>query len=602
MQSKFLFSHTQYTFTFLFLLFTLCSCVIEIAKYDYPSPNDTSMYNIAILGTNDLHGRIFPDQLTFPTNLEVYKSGGAEYLYSYVEILRKEWGEKFLWLDAGDQYIGGLECMLSDCDIMNTFYNAAKVDGITLGNHDFDYGVDALKKKIAQSTFPYICANLYEPSTQSYEVFGDKQSRYKIYTVGEVKIGVIGLITVETKTMSGSDLSQYEFHDYKDIVEELSDKLRNEDNVDAVILLPHFGPKCDDATNGKLNIDIRNSSSIQQSCSEDIEYYRFISELKENTIDAVIAGHVHDISHHWIKGVPVIESTGSYYAHILHLPFKLNASTNKYELQKERIQIEGPLPACEKVFTNTLRCDYVKADAADSVGELSEYTFHGVKVELNAEMNEALRFWKETVEKNITNVIIDNKDTLAIDYNNESVLGNVICDGIRIVTGADVAFYNLGAFRVNWYPGKLNDVDVFNMFPFNNTIVSFEMKGHELLRAMQEIQIENKITPTSGIKQVLLSKAKDKLVDLKLTSFTFFDGYTETPLDLDKTYTVATNDFLSNGGSVFEPVSKWYELRNVKDYGTTRDNMKMFLKAVKVLNSNEWIDSRNPRSIVIYQP
>jgi 2',3'-cyclic-nucleotide 2'-phosphodiesterase (5'-nucleotidase family) len=532
----------------------------------------------------------------------VYKSGGAEYLYSYVEILRKEWGDKFLWLDAGDQYIGGLECMLSDCNIMNTFYNAAKVDGITLGNHDFDYEVKELKEKIKNSTFPYICANLYDVSTQSYETFEGKMSRYKVYTVGEVKIGVIGLITVETKTMSGSDLSMYEFHDYKSIVEELSDELRNVHNVDAVILLPHFGPKCADATNEKLNINIRNSATEQLNCSEDIEYYRFISELKEGTVDAVIAGHVHDISHHWINNIPVIESTGSYYAHILHLPFMHNASTNKYELQREKIQIEGPLPACERVFTNTLRCDYVTADNANTVGELSEYTFHGMKVELNAEMNEALRFWKETIEKNITNVIVDNKDTLTIDYNNESALGNVICDGIRIVTGADVAFYNLGAFRVNWYPGKLTDVDVFNMFPFNNTIVSFEMKGHELLRAMQEIQIENKITPTSGIKQVLITKAQDRLVDLKLTSFTFFDGYTETPLDLDKTYTVATNDFLAEGGSVFEPVRQWYELRNEKEYGITRDNMKVFLKAVNVLNSNEWIDPRNPRSIVVYQP
>ena len=602
MQHNFLPSHTRYTLLLLCLLFISCSSVIEIANYNYPSPNDTSTYNIAILGTNDLHGRIFPDQLTFPTSLEVYKSGGAEYLYSYVEILRKEWGDKFLWLDAGDQYIGGLECMLSDCNIMNTFYNAAKVDGITLGNHDFDYEVKELKEKIKNSTFPYICANLYDVSTQTYETCEGKMSRYKVYTVGEVKIGVIGLITVETKTMSGSDLSMYEFHDYKSIVEELSDELRNVHNVDAVILLPHFGPKCDDATNEKLNINIRNSATEQLSCSEDIEYYRFISELKEGTVDAVIAGHVHDISHHWINNVPVIESTGSYYAHILHLPFIHNASTNKYELQREKIQIEGPLPACERVFTNTLRCDYVTADNADAVGELSEYTFHGMKVELNAKMNEALRFWKETIEKNITNVIVDNKDTLTIDYNNESALGNVICDGIRIVTGADVAFYNLGAFRVNWYPGKLTDVDVFNMFPFNNTVVSFEMKGHELLRAMQEIQIENKITPTSGIKQVLITKAQDKLVDLKLTSFTFFDGYTETPLDLDKTYTVATNNFLAEGGSVFEPVRQWYELRNMKEYGITRDNMKVFLKAVNVLNSNEWIDSRNPRSIVIYQP
>ena len=97
--------------------------VIDITKYDYPKPTDTDdEYNIAILGTNDIHGAFFPLDIKFRHNNFTYKSGGLEYLGKYISILREEWKERFIWLDAGDQFQGGFENKLSNGTIITDFF------------------------------------------------------------------------------------------------------------------------------------------------------------------------------------------------------------------------------------------------------------------------------------------------------------------------------------------------------------------------------------------------------------------------------------------------------------------------------------------------
>ena len=120
-----------------------------------------------ILSTNDLHGGIFPEKFA-DSNRQRYSYGGANYIYSYKKILKEEWGNRLLWFDAGDQFQGTMECMLSKCNIMKDYYNKAGLDGITLGNHDFDYGIDYLKKFIKEQNFPVICTNIKEQESNKY--------------------------------------------------------------------------------------------------------------------------------------------------------------------------------------------------------------------------------------------------------------------------------------------------------------------------------------------------------------------------------------------------------------------------------------------------
>ena len=137
------------------IFFSLISSetIENLSEYKYPSAEiSDNIINVAIMGTNDINGEIFPNIFQYQGNTTL-ESGGATNIYSYVEALREEYDKYFLWFDGGDQFQGTMECMLSEGGIMKDFYNSAKLDGIAIGNHEFDYGIEKLKKHIESENF-----------------------------------------------------------------------------------------------------------------------------------------------------------------------------------------------------------------------------------------------------------------------------------------------------------------------------------------------------------------------------------------------------------------------------------------------------------------
>ena len=71
----------------------------------------------------------------------------------YINIIREEFDNQFLYLDAGDIFQGGTESTMSEGDIILDFLNAAKANASTIGNHEFDYNKDLIDKKVKNSNF-----------------------------------------------------------------------------------------------------------------------------------------------------------------------------------------------------------------------------------------------------------------------------------------------------------------------------------------------------------------------------------------------------------------------------------------------------------------
>lgn len=107
---------------------------------------------------------------------------------------------------------------------------------------------------------------------------------------------------------------------------------------------------------------------------------QLIKALPEGTIDGVIQGHRHRIAHHYINGIPYMGTiNGGYYFNLLYLTF--DDSGNLINTK-----IEGPIPVCEKVFSNTGRCNYLTGTELADAGELVNWTFHGQEVYAHAEL------------------------------------------------------------------------------------------------------------------------------------------------------------------------------------------------------------------------
>ena len=132
----------------------------------------TGRVTLSIVGTTDLHGRVFPSD----------GQGGVAQLGGYLRNLRAARaldGGAVLLLDAGDTFQGGIESNLSEGVLVVDAYNALGYDALAIGNHEFDYGAldtvagdgaspdmrGALKAAAARARFPFLAANLIDEST-----------------------------------------------------------------------------------------------------------------------------------------------------------------------------------------------------------------------------------------------------------------------------------------------------------------------------------------------------------------------------------------------------------------------------------------------------
>ena len=573
--------------------------IIDITPYDYPkkTDEDSDEYNIVLFGTTDIHGNYFPKNNSMPNKKGYYQTGGLQYMASFFDVFRKDFGERSMYLDAGDQFQGGLETRISNGSIMTEFYNIMDLNSSTLGNHEFDFGLNYLKKRSNESKFEYVIGNILDP--QGKDVFLPKnQVTYKTYQIGKIKAGVIGLVTTATKQTSGQkDIKDFEFLDYRNVIKTYSDKLKEEEKVDVVILLSHFGTRCVNMSEEyeKYTLNIYNSSYKGLHCNPNEELELLLKNLEPNLIDVVVSGHTHDNVHQYVHGYPVISTVNNgRYFNAMYLYF--DKIDGKYIFNPNKTIIEGPIPACEKVFLQNKRCEIFDDEKMSSY-EMYNYKFHNTEIIKNPKLDELSKKWWDEYQNYVKQILCYLKGTFEKKNEEEHALGNFFTDFIRDVTGADVSIYNGGGFRTIWKEGNISVANVFEMSPFDNNIVTFSMTGEELINMLKQIEESTTygLYPVSGLKlQILQTSNSKQLISAKL-----FDGINDIEIEKNKTYKVASNNFLLNGGDDFAKVMKWYKIKDFEDYNDTRDNLIAYLKNVQLINSKNYIDELNPRILVI---
>ena len=163
---------------FLFLLLaSACLLVAPVLAQEAETPEE-----VVILYTNDIHTYITED-LTYST-VAAYK----------------DTFENALLLDAGDAIQGTAYGSMDQGETITALMNAAGYDLATLGNHEFDYGMDGAMAAIERAAFPYVSCNFYH---EENGVKGDNVlESYRIFDMNGVKVAVIGITTPESFTKS----------------------------------------------------------------------------------------------------------------------------------------------------------------------------------------------------------------------------------------------------------------------------------------------------------------------------------------------------------------------------------------------------------------
>ena len=572
--------------------------LMEITNYQLINSSDPDYFYIPIISSSDIHGHYYP------TEMEVrnvsYTQGGLDYLGKYVNIIREEFKDQCLYLDAGDMFQGGTESTETKGEIILDYLNLMNTSACTFGNHEFDYTRNFTEEKVKRSVFPWLAANIYDSIGKTIHYFGDNHLISKVFTFKdpnvesspEIKIGVVGLaLKLKDNQISGKGFEGIKFLEYKEELTAEAENLRAESNVSAVVLLSHIGLEC--GTTDNVTLNLYKPTDEQEKCDENSDMLQLIKSLDKGVIDAVVTGHAHREAHHFIEGIPVIAPINDgVYANIIYLAFD---KKNNYKLVPEQVRIEGPLPICQKVFAKNKHCDFMKPEEVEQNLPLINYTFHHKKIEEEVGLK-PIHDKYDAIYNDFNEVIcrvIGTDEILNIELNGSFYLGNVIADIETRATGSQIGIVSWGNLRTIWNPGKIRKFKIKDLLPFGNQLCTFVMNGDEVKKMMGILQTgARKYYITHGLKQIMAKGGGD---DYHLADVKYFDGYEESELISDKDYPVTINTFQSRGGDDFWKVFAWYKPRELRcDYGGEMEIVQEYLKAQKVVDVRKYMDPKNP--------
>ena len=568
-----------------------------------PTYDDENYFYIPIIHTNDIHGSFYPKKILLPSG-KSYSIGGLEYLGKYISIMKKEWKDRFLYFDSGDQFQGGIEGSISKGKVIMDFFNKMGIKYATIGNHEYDYGIEFMKYYMNLSKFNWVLDNVKNTTTNDYINFPN-QNKSQIIDIEGYKLGIIGLSTIETVFTTSTDLRDLKYEAYERIIKKESIKLK-EQGANAIIVLAHIGLYCrGDINDIKLEYKLRDKSTFQSDCRKTDEAYKLMKNLNTDIIDVFFAGHKHDVTHNWINGIPVMSNDrNGKYAQIIYLPF--DRKTKK--LINNKIIIEGPLPICEKIFKNKKICDLAVINQNDEkqFGDLVSYKFHGQKIEKENIITDIGEKYQNLFNKYNKDYLTYTFDHFESFKEHENNLGNFICEFLRHISGADISIVNPGSFRTPLYRGNISNATIHSFDPFGNKIVKFYAFGWEVKKMIKNLQQGSKgFYPSSGLKMTVKNFPKKKLLKVKL-----FDGINEKEIENDKYYSIVSSEFCfpingqKKGGDDFRKIYEWFKPRSPiyievgKDY-LSRDLLINYLRNIKELKGNIFYDENDLKMRII---
>ena len=219
---------------------------------------------LTILHTNDQHSRIEPFDASYTRNPN---QGGFARRAALIRKIRSE-ESNVLLLDSGDTFQGTPYFNFFGGEVEFKLMSMMGYDASTMGNHDFDNGLEGFKKVQPNAKFPFICSNYDFKNT----LLEGQTVPYKTFNKNGIKVGIFGVGIQLAGLVGKKSYGETEYLDPVEIAQQYSEFLRNEKKCDLVICLSHIGYDYKDAPD-------KISDKILASKTEGI--------------DLILGGHTH---------------------------------------------------------------------------------------------------------------------------------------------------------------------------------------------------------------------------------------------------------------------------------------------------------------------
>ncbi|WP_276580942.1 MULTISPECIES: 5'-nucleotidase C-terminal domain-containing protein [unclassified Staphylococcus] len=516
-----------------------------VTKNEAVTQNETEPRTHTILHTNDIHGRMIEE------NDRVIGMAKLKTL--------KEQQQPDLMVDAGDAFQGLPVSNLSKGEEMAKAMNEVGYDAMAVGNHEFDFGYDQLKKLEGILNFPLLSANVYK----------DGKLAFKPSTVvnkNGLNYGIIGVTTPETATKTSPEgIVGVSFADPVEAVKREMTKLNGQ--VDAFVVLSHLG--IDPSTQQKIRGDYLTK---QLSAMKGFKHPMI-----------VIDGHSHTVLEQGrIFGKDVLVQTGTALANVGKVTFDVT---------------DGQLTNAKATLINV-------KDVADLMPNAA------LKKQLDKANAEYLEATSEVIIPNNKVHFKGERDDVRTKETN---LGNAVADAMEAYgqhgfsTPSDFAVTNSGGIRASIAPGTVKLSDIITVLPFGNTIAQIKVTGENVLKAFehslsaptQTVNGKTQFTANGGLLQISngvrvyydMNKAPGQRVN-EVQVLNRKTGQYE-PLDLTRIYNVATNDFTASGGDGFDMFG------GPREEGVSLD--KVMADYLKTADLSQY-DTTEPQRMIMGQP
>lgn len=414
-------------------------------------------------------------------------------------------------LDAGDMFQGLPFANMEKGHSIIDIVNQVGYDAMTIGNHEFDFGAENLMSIVKELNYPVLSANVLK---------GDKQV-VKPYIVKEfegVKVGVFGMSTPETAFKTHPDnVVGYTFADIIETAKTTVKTLKETEKVDVIVMVSHLGLDEGDYTSDLV--------------AEGVE-----------GIDVIVDGHSHSTlpEGRMVKDTLIV-STGT--------------------ALKDIGQVEVVVEDGKVVSKTPALLGYAAfAEVAPKQGI----------VDAIAKVEEAQ---KPILEKVVGTTAVKLVGDREVVRTGESNLGQLATDAMLDLTDAQIAITNGGGIRTSIEAGDITMNNMVTVFPFGNTIMVKEIKGSDVLAALEygvDSYPDQKggFPHTAGITFTVnaYKEVGSRISDVKVAG---------EPLDLEKIYTVATNDFMAAGGDGYTMFAS-YPIK--AEYNTLMDTLLAYVE------------------------
>ena len=437
---------------------------------------------LTVIHTADLHSRIFPYQFApgqidkslglHPSHGNIAIVGGAARIATVVKRIRAS-SERVIHVDSGDIFEGAPVFNLFTGEAEMKVWTKIGVTAMALGNHEFDKGPVNLELMKSQfGGFPILAANYIfdDPSDPTLPKLRNLIYPFTIVNAQGLRIGIIGmgnLSSLDTIVEGGNPLGIRPL-DTAEVMQDTVRVLRPQ--VDLLIVLSHLGLDEDEAT---AQTDMSLFNNADQNAAAAIE-----------GVDVIFGGHLHivlnppkDLARLDAKGNPaghtIICHSGAFAKYVGRLDLVVHVA--------EAARPDDPKQTVDDRRSYVKSYAYKLTPIDDSIPEDPDVAriLEPYQLQMNTVLN---------LTQNYAVIPCDNAQTTCPKIvrsdsdGGDAQLGNLVAASMRLRrrVEADFGLTNTLGIRADFESGPLNLEEMYNVFPFDNTITTLYLSGHEI--------------------------------------------------------------------------------------------------------------------------